>query len=131
VGLLIIPQKPWDDVAKDFEVYHQVWAEVNGAVPPPRPLMAGFFFVDTNAERAREMAQRHIGSYYRSVMKHYEMTAGHFAGIRGYEFYSNVTNYISRHGDEGAVESFVNLMPWGTPEQVIERSWRRFVSGST
>ena len=42
VGLLVIPQKPWDVVKKDFEVYHKVWSEVNGAVPPPKPLVGGF-----------------------------------------------------------------------------------------
>src|SRR5690242_1666719 len=42
VGLLAIPQKPRDVVKKDFEVYHKVWHEVNGAEPPPKPL---FFFL--------------------------------------------------------------------------------------
>ncbi len=121
VGLLVIPQKPWDDVAKDFEVYHRVWAEVNGSAPPPKPLAGGFYFVDTDADRAREMAHRYIGRYYHTVMKHYEMAAGHFAGIKGYEFYSKVTKYIDRHGAEGAAESFVSLMPWGTPDQVLEK----------
>jgi len=121
VGLLVIPQKPWDDVARDFEVYHRVWAEENGATPPPKPLMGGFYFVDSDPDRAREMAYRYIGRYYQTVMKHYEMAGGHFAGIKGYEFYSNVSKYINRHGAEGAAESFVNLMPWGTPDQVIEK----------
>lgn len=121
VGLLIIPQKPWEDVARDFEVYHGVWAEENPGTSPPKPLMGGFYVVDTNADRARETAYRYIGGYYGSVMKHYEMLAGHFAGIKGYEFYSNVTKYIDRHGAQGAAESFVNLMPWGTPDQVLRK----------
>jgi alkanesulfonate monooxygenase SsuD/methylene tetrahydromethanopterin reductase-like flavin-dependent oxidoreductase (luciferase family) len=121
VGLLIIPQKPWDDVAKDFEVYHRVWAEVNGDQPPPKPLMGAFVFVDDDAERARELALRHIGRYYQTVIKHYEMTAGHFASLKGYEFYNNATRYINRHGSEGAAESFANLMPWGTPDQVLRK----------
>jgi alkanesulfonate monooxygenase SsuD/methylene tetrahydromethanopterin reductase-like flavin-dependent oxidoreductase (luciferase family) len=121
VGLLVIPQKPWEDVAKDFEVYHRVWAEVNGDVPPLKPLMGGFYFVDSDAERAREMALRYIGGYYQTVIKHYEMTAGHFAGIKGYEFYNNATKYINRHGPTGAAESFANLMPWGTPDQVLRK----------
>lgn len=121
VGLLVIPQKPWEDVAKDFEVYHRVWAEVNGSTPPPRPLMGGFYFVDADPDRAREMAHRYIGGYYKTVIKHYEMTAGHFAGIKGYEFYNNATKYINRHGNDGAAASFANLMPWGTPDQVLRR----------
>jgi alkanesulfonate monooxygenase SsuD/methylene tetrahydromethanopterin reductase-like flavin-dependent oxidoreductase (luciferase family) len=121
VGLLVIPQKPWDDVRKDFEVYHRVWAEENAAAPPPRPIMAGFFFVDASAERAESLARRYIGGYYQSVMKHYEMTAEHFGRSAGYEFYRNVGKYIDRHGREGAADSFVNLMPWGTPDQVLKK----------
>jgi alkanesulfonate monooxygenase SsuD/methylene tetrahydromethanopterin reductase-like flavin-dependent oxidoreductase (luciferase family) len=121
VGLLVIPQKPWEEVAKDFEVYHRVWAEENPATPPPQPLMGGFYFVDSNAERAREQAERHIGRYYQTVVKHYEMEAGHFAGIRGYEFYGKVHQYIARHGRDGAAQSFVDLMPYGTPDQVLRK----------
>ena len=121
VGLLVIPQKPWEDVARDFEVYHRVWAEENGATPPPKPLMGGFFFVDSDPERAQELAMRYIGRYYQTVIKHYEMDAGHFAGLKGYEFYNGATKYINRHGREGAAASFANLMPWGTPDQVLRR----------
>lgn len=121
VGLLVIPQKPWEDVAKDFEVYHRVWAEENGSTPPPKPLMGGFFFVDSDAARAQELAMRYIGAYYGTVIKHYEMTAGHFAAIKGYEFYNNATKFINRHGNAGAAESFANLMPWGTPDQVLRK----------
>ncbi|MFN8558213.1 MAG: LLM class flavin-dependent oxidoreductase [Dehalococcoidia bacterium] len=120
-ALLVIPQKPWEDVARDFAVYHDVWAETHGAAPPPKPLMAGFFFVDSDAERARELGTRYIGGYYHTVIRHYEMTAGHFATLQGYEFYHQATKYINRHGDDGAAQSFANLMPWGTPDQVLRK----------
>lgn len=120
VGLLVIPQKPWDAVQKDFEVYHQVFREVNGTEAPP-PVCAGFFFVDENADRAEEMAHKYIGGYYHTAMRHYEMTAEHFGTHKGYEFYRNVSKYIARHGMEGAAQDFARLMPWGTPEQVLEK----------
>src|ERR1700684_3867136 len=44
VGVLVIPQKPWDAVKKDFEIYHKVWREVNGT-EQPRRLSGGFIFV--------------------------------------------------------------------------------------
>ena len=120
VGLLVIPQKPWKDVRQDFEVYHRVFREVNNT-EAPSPLCAGFFFVDENAERAEEMAMKYVGGYYQTVMRHYEMTAEHFGTQKGYEFYRNVGDYIGRHGMEGAARDFARLMPWGTPEQVIEK----------
>jgi alkanesulfonate monooxygenase SsuD/methylene tetrahydromethanopterin reductase-like flavin-dependent oxidoreductase (luciferase family) len=122
VGLLVIPQKPWEVVRKDFADYHQVWTDVHGAdVPPPAPLCGGFAIVHEDAERAEELAYRYIGGYYGTVLKHYEFGADPHQGVKGYEFYTNITKYIGRHGAEGAIKDFVGLMPWGTPDQVVEK----------
>ncbi len=120
VGLLVIPQKPWDIVQKDFAVYHQVYRETNGTEAPP-PLCGGFFFVDENADRAAEMASKYIGAYYRTAMQHYEMTSEHFGTHQGYEFYRHVTQHIERYGTDKAAHDFATLMPWGTPAQVLEK----------
>src|SRR6266436_7640116 len=120
VGLLVIPQKPWEAVKQDFEIYHQVYRETNGTEAPP-PFCGGFFFVDEHADRAEEMANKYIGAYYHTAMKHYEMTAEHFGTQKGYEFYRQVTRHIGRLGMDQAVQDFARLMPWGTPEQVLEK----------
>src|SRR6266404_3325112 len=98
VGLLVIPQKPWDVVKQDFEVYHKVWREVNGSQPPPKPLCGGFFYVDEDKARAEERATHWISAYYHTVMKHYEMTSPEFGQQKSYEFYSNVGKFIRKHG---------------------------------
>lgn len=121
VGLLVIPQKPWDVVKQDFEVYHKVWREVNGALPPPKPLSGGFCVVDENKDRAEEMAMKWITAYYHTAMQHYEMTSKQFGSYKGYEFYSHVGKYISKHGLDGAAADFAKLMPWGTPDEVLEK----------
>src|SRR5256885_17055508 len=72
VGLLVIPQKPWDIVKADFEVYHRVWREVNGNKPAPKPLSGGFVFVDENKDRAEEQAIKWLTANYKTVIKHYE-----------------------------------------------------------
>ncbi|NIP14540.1 MAG: LLM class flavin-dependent oxidoreductase [Pseudomonadales bacterium] len=122
VGLLVIPQKPWESVRTDFEVYHQVWAETHGAQSaPPDPMCGGFFFVDESADRAEEMAYKYIGRYYHSVMDHYELRVGHLEGTKGYEFYEKIHEHIGSRSDDGAARDFVRLMPFGTPQQVIEK----------
>ena len=122
VGLLVIPQKPWDAVREDFEVYHKVWADTHGAgSAPPAPLCSGFFFVDESADRAEEMAFTYIGNYYHSVMEHYEMQAGHLGEKKGYEFYARLHHHIAKRSPDGAAADFVRLMPFGTPQQVIEK----------
>ena len=122
VGLLVIPQKPWDSVREDFAVYHKVWADTHGAdSAPPAPLCGGMFFVDESADRAEEMAHRYIGRYYHSVMDHYEFRAGHLGEKKGYEFYENLHKHIAKRSADGAASDFVRLMPFGTPQQVIEK----------
>ncbi|MGC1678928.1 MAG: LLM class flavin-dependent oxidoreductase [Candidatus Binataceae bacterium] len=121
VGLLVIPQKPWEAVKKDFEIYHKVWREVNGAAPAPKPLSGGFCFVDENKDRAEEMAMKWISDYYHTAMRHYEMTSQQFGSHKSYEFYSNVGKYIAKHGLDSAAADFAKLMPWGTPDQVLEK----------
>ncbi|HEX9841487.1 MAG TPA: LLM class flavin-dependent oxidoreductase, partial [bacterium] len=115
-----IPQKPWTEVEKDFAVYSATFRESNGR-EAPQPLAAAFLCVDEDAGRAEEMAQRYIGDYYHSVMKHYELTAGHLANTKGYDFYHRVGKHIERHGADHAAQQFVELMPYGTPEQVLEK----------
>jgi hypothetical protein len=67
------------------------------------------------------MAYKHIGAYYHTAMQHYEMTAEHFGTQKGYEFYRQVTKHIGRLGMDKAAQDFARLMPWGTPEQVLEK----------
>jgi alkanesulfonate monooxygenase SsuD/methylene tetrahydromethanopterin reductase-like flavin-dependent oxidoreductase (luciferase family) len=121
VGLLVNPQKPWEMVKEDFRTYHQVWTEVNGATPPPKPLCGGMCFVDENKDRAEEMAMKWITAYYRTVVDHYEMTQQHFGSHKTYEFYSLARPYLEIYGLDNAAKDFAKLMPWGTPNEVIEK----------
>src|SRR5438876_516657 len=52
IGLLIIPQKPWDMVAKELNDYRRVYSEVNGTDAPP-PIVGGWTFCDEDAGRSR------------------------------------------------------------------------------
>ena len=122
VGLLVIPQKPWPVVRGDLDSYRAAWRDAWGAdSAPPAPLCGGHVFVDANAERAKEMAHRYIGAYYGSVMKHYGFDQHEHRGVKGYEFYESVSRYIDKQGGDGASADYVNLMPWGTPDQVLEK----------
>jgi len=58
IGMLVIPQKPWEVVAQDFELYYQTWDRVNAGQPRPKPLCGGFFFVDENEDRAQTLGNQ-------------------------------------------------------------------------
>jgi alkanesulfonate monooxygenase SsuD/methylene tetrahydromethanopterin reductase-like flavin-dependent oxidoreductase (luciferase family) len=120
VGILIIPQKPWDQVERELGEYRDVYREANGAEAPP-PIVAGWTFCDESAERAREMAVRYIGGYWKSVVEHYELVGDHLARTAGYESYGRLQELASGGAGDALTEFFLGLQIWGTPEQCVER----------
>ena len=120
VGILIIPQKPWKEDARELEAYREVYRHVNGADAPP-PISAGWTFCDPSGARAEEMARRYIGGYYQTVLDHYQFQGDHLAHTRGYEYYGKMAEKIQQYGTDTVVDYFVNLQVWGTPEQCYEK----------
>ena len=120
VGVLIVPQKPWREVARDLSAYRTIYREVNRSEPPP-PICAGWTFCDPSAERAREMARRYIGGYFHSVLEHYRFADDHLARTKGYEYYGKMAEKIATYGADKVTDYFVDLQVWGTPEQCFER----------
>jgi alkanesulfonate monooxygenase SsuD/methylene tetrahydromethanopterin reductase-like flavin-dependent oxidoreductase (luciferase family) len=120
VGILIIPQKPWKEVARELHAYRDVYRRVNGVDAPP-PISAGWTFCDASADRAHEMARRYIGGYYQTVLDHYQFQGDHLAHTRGYEYYGKMAEKIQQYGTDTVVDYFMNLQVWGTPEQCYEK----------
>jgi alkanesulfonate monooxygenase SsuD/methylene tetrahydromethanopterin reductase-like flavin-dependent oxidoreductase (luciferase family) len=120
VGILIIPQKPWETVAGELQEYRKIYRQVNGSDPLP-PIAAGWTFVDKDPERARALARQYIGAYWHSVIKHYEFQSDHFAKTQGYEYYKNVSGLVNTQGEDAVTDFFTNLQVWGTPEQCFEK----------
>lgn len=120
LGLLIIPQKPWGTVAQGLTVYRQEYFTHHHEQAPP-PFVASFVYCDENADRAEEMANRHLGGYWHSMVEHYEMDGSHFQNIKGYEWYANASAHINNDGAAAARQFFVDLHVWGTPEQCYQK----------
>ena len=120
VGVLIIPQKPWDEAAKELKSYQDTFLQLNGEEAPP-PVVVGWVFCDEDEERARGMARRYIGGYWQSVMEHYQFKADHHRDVKGYEYYGKFSDKIAEYGDEKVIDFFLSLQVWGTPEQCYDR----------
>ena len=120
VGLLINPQKNWDAHGEDLSNYRRIFLEVNSRPAPP-PTIVAWVYCHENEDVARERAETYIGAYYRSAMSHYEMAGTHFANIRGYEHYARQSDELAAHGPDAAVQGFLELHVWGTPEQCVEK----------
>ena len=88
---------------------------------PPPPIAAVWTFCDTDADRAQALAQRYIGGYWDTVIRHYEFTGDHFATTKGYEYYGRLSEMVGKHGSQGVSDFFLNLQAWGTPAQCFEK----------
>ena len=120
VGILIIPQKPWEIVAAELDDYRAVYRQVNGSEPLPT-IAAGWTFCDEDAGRARAMAERYIGGYWETVIRHYEFKGDHLSKTKGYEYYGRIQEMVDKHGAQGVTDFFLNLQVWGTPQQCIDK----------
>jgi len=120
VGILVIPQKPWHEVARELDAYRTTYREVNRAEAPP-PVCAGWTFCDRDPDRARESARRWIGGYYQTVLDHYQFAGDHLKTTKGYEYYGKMSEKIATHGTDAVIDYFTNLQVWGTPEQCYQR----------
>lgn len=119
-GILINPQKDWNEVAQDMRAYRKQFRELKGTAAPA-PMVTGWVCCDKDPIKARDMAQEYIGAYYESVLSHYELGGRHFESTHGYEYYKRLANYIDNKGAGKVIENFIELQIWGTPDQCYER----------
>ena len=120
LGILVIPQKPWEVHAQELNEYNDLFLKMHGHAAP-RPYVAGWVMCDKDAGRAEELARKYISGYWRSVVQHYEMQSNHFASTKGYEYYAGLNKTVEEMGVDGMADFFMNLQIWGTPEQCFER----------
>src|SRR5256885_16171897 len=95
VGLLIIPQKPWPEVARELDTYRGIYREINGVDAPP-PVSAGWTFCDPSAERAREMARRWIGGLFPTPARPHPVPRGSPTPTKRHQ------DYCKKSGENGA-----------------------------
>ena len=120
VGILVVPQKPWEAVEAEIAQYNVLYKQHNGE-DPPAPILAGWTFVDLDRDRAYEYAKRYIGGYWQTVLDHYQFGGDHLKGQKGYEYYGRFADNIQKNGPDAAIEFFLNIQTWGTPEMCVER----------
>ena len=120
VGILIIPQKPWETVEEELVSYRKIYREIN-ATDAPSPVVCANTICDADPDLAREKADRYIKAYYQSVIRHYELDGSHFKATKGYEYYDRMASAVVAHGSDEAAGFFQELQVWGTPEQCYER----------
>jgi alkanesulfonate monooxygenase SsuD/methylene tetrahydromethanopterin reductase-like flavin-dependent oxidoreductase (luciferase family) len=130
LGIMVIPQKPWDTTKEDLANYSDTFRRVNGVDAPPTKMLCPVF-VDEDEGRARDLGIHYIGKYYHMVLKHYDLAGTHFAGVTGYEHYARGATEMQRRGEDNAAEFYAGLQVYGTPDQCVEKiAERKEILGS-
>lgn len=119
-GVIIIPQKPWEECEKEHNQYRQIFREVNGR-EAPQCITAAWTFVDEDEDRARTLGKKYLSAYYRSALEHYEFQERHMRSIPGYEYYGKIQEKIEQYGLDQFIDYFTNLQVYGTPEQCVRK----------
>lgn len=120
IGPLVFPFKEWSDVKTNMDSYRKVWESCRPGTQPPKPAVVGFCCVDKDPALAEDMAMKYIGRHYKAVNKIYNFGGEHFAKLKGYEHYAkNASDFENL--PEARIREFVNLMPYGTPKQILEK----------
>jgi alkanesulfonate monooxygenase SsuD/methylene tetrahydromethanopterin reductase-like flavin-dependent oxidoreductase (luciferase family) len=120
VGLLIIPQKPWETTVKELNRYRETFLAINGYEAPP-PILISWVACHRNAARAAEMKDRYIRRYCKSAMDHYDFASPALAAIPGYEYYGRMSERIREQGEDHFIDFLTEMNVWGTPEECFDR----------
>lgn len=125
MGMLIIPQKAWEDYAQDIAYYGNRRKELGLGYLPP---ISGCFVHCAEAEEESHAAAREymVNMSYSST-KHYESDEPeHFRNVEGYSHYAERAEQLlkltqEQHAAEGGQEKYTHTQVWGTPQQCFEK----------
>jgi hypothetical protein len=68
------------------------------------------------------MAEKYIGGYWQTVLRHYEFAGAHLAQTKGYEYYGGFAERLNHGGGaDAAIRFFMDLQIWGTPAQCYDK----------
>jgi alkanesulfonate monooxygenase SsuD/methylene tetrahydromethanopterin reductase-like flavin-dependent oxidoreductase (luciferase family) len=117
IGMLIIPQKPWNEHHKDLLAYQASCTKAGFVAKRPK---AGcwVYCAETESE-ARERGEIWLKNYADSALRHYEYDEPtHFKNAKGYEYHAAMAEAAQKAG--GFTDTFADTQVMGTPERCIE-----------
>jgi alkanesulfonate monooxygenase SsuD/methylene tetrahydromethanopterin reductase-like flavin-dependent oxidoreductase (luciferase family) len=93
----------------------------NAGHGPSHTKLALWTYVGETASEAETGAQRYMGEYADSALRHYELLGTHLQDTKGYREYGELQKALRQDADPFR-QAFYKSHPWGTPDQVIRRA---------
>jgi alkanesulfonate monooxygenase SsuD/methylene tetrahydromethanopterin reductase-like flavin-dependent oxidoreductase (luciferase family) len=118
LGPLFVPQKPWDEIRAEVDLYDAARAELGR--PAQKPIVACWVACFPTDDQAWDVAMRYMGNYNDSVLRHYELgDPQHFADTGVYDYYAERARRRAQVTAEQATKAFAASQVWGTPERCL------------
>lgn len=119
LGMLIIPQRPWDETAAD--VVQFAAARASHGLPPQAPITMCWVCVGETDAAAEADARRYMGAYWQSADRHYGLSAGQHQGVKGYEFFRDVGALVRDSATEDQIDNYLRFHVVGSPRTCLEK----------
>jgi alkanesulfonate monooxygenase SsuD/methylene tetrahydromethanopterin reductase-like flavin-dependent oxidoreductase (luciferase family) len=118
MGMLVIPQKSWDEHRKDYDHFRQSCVKFGGVAK--RPIVVCFVYCAETEKAAVEGAEKWMGNYADTAITHYEYDEPeHFRNAKGYEFHAKMAD-ATKDNANAFRQMFTKTQAYGTPEQCVE-----------
>ena len=116
-GLMIIPQKSWEDHIKDLDFYNST--RIGKGLEPRNPAVGCFMYCAETEAEVEQGVKEYMPNMNWTATRHYEFDeASHFRATKGYEAYADSAERLAR-GDPRASQDDTQVI--GTPEQCLEK----------
>jgi alkanesulfonate monooxygenase SsuD/methylene tetrahydromethanopterin reductase-like flavin-dependent oxidoreductase (luciferase family) len=115
--MVMFADRPWNMRLPAIEKYRALFQEQHKRVASP-VLIADFCLCTSGAD-AEEVSRRHLGSFVKSNIEHYELMGEHFSQVKGYNAYAQKSELARQSGVEGMIDGFMKAAIWGSPERIL------------
>jgi alkanesulfonate monooxygenase SsuD/methylene tetrahydromethanopterin reductase-like flavin-dependent oxidoreductase (luciferase family) len=116
--MMMFSQVRWEKKANDVAEYRRLFRQHHGRDAKP-VVTLDFVYCDADGAKARATADRAAKEYFATVVKHYEMDKGHFAGLKGYQFYAKSAEGLQKLGLDKVANDFAAIQASGTPDEIL------------
>jgi len=118
MGMLVIPQKPWSEHAKDYQAYLGSCRKFGHE--GRRPIAVTWVYCAKDEKSAAQGRDQWMANYGESATVHYEYNEPeHFKNTKGYEHHAKMAEAIVS-GQGGDLRQLGQTQCFGTPERCLE-----------